>query len=437
MTIPADLSVADEPAWLLQQGSRVLVLDGYGFDLTYQQQCWQPGQGLVVFDDFARAYTCADVILNAAGSLSTVEYATLSGPGTQLCLGPAFALLRDSFWQAQGQAKRPPNTNRLFLSLGGADPQNHTLPLMQALAALFPTKRLDVLTGAAYQHQPDLTQAAATLPNVRLHHNLSSDKLADLLLRCGVFVCPPSGMAYECAAIGGLLFLVQTADNQQLVYDYLTSENLALPYTALENLSPDEWPDEAATLRQRQRAVFNLNATEHQFRQAFGELLETYDLEVRRAAAHNAVTYFAWANDPTVRATAVQPIAIDWITHAAWFERRLADPDSYLYLFEWAGCLVGQVRIQFTGTVGTISYSLDAAWRGKKLGFKMLRRAMAELRRERQGAWTLAGVIRTDNLASVRIFERLGFRQTNFEIIDGAGFAHFQLEVTAVPTFAG
>ena len=435
LPIPADLPLADEPAWLLQQGSQVLVLDGYGFDVAYQQRCWQSGRGLVVFDDFARSGTCADVVINAAGGLDAAHYAGLVGPGTRLCLGPGYALLRENFWQVQQRAQRPPNTDRLFLCLGGADPGHHTLPLMQELAARFPAKHLSVVTGAAYPHRAALAAAAAALPNVRLHHNLGASQLAELLRRCGVLVCPPSGLAYECGAVGGLLLLVQTADNQQLMYDYLTNAGLALPYAALAALPPAEWPAQAAALRQRQRVVFSEPVAWLRFFGLFRELLEIYALGLRRATAANALTYFGWANDPAVRATAVQPARIDWPTHRAWFERRLADPDSYLYLFSWQNQLTGQVRIQFEGNIGTISYSLDKAWRGKRLGRPVLRRALAELRRQRPGAWTLRGLIRTDNLASQRVFEGLGFVLLGHETHGAATFNRFELAAPALPAF--
>lgn len=437
LPIPADLPLADEPDWLNERLSPydVLVLDGYAFDLAYQLRCQRSGRGLVVFDDFARAYTSADVVLNAAGGIGSARYAGLAGPGARRCLGPDYLLLRAAFWAARRRALGPPNTDRIFLNLGGADLPNYTLPLMAELAARFPAKQLAVVTGAAYPHQPALQAAAAAWPNVRLHHDLSAPCLAELLRRCGLFVCPPSGMAHECAAIGGLLCLFQTADNQQLTFDYLTGAGLALPYAALAALPAAALPTLAADLRARQRQAVDPAGIERRFQEVFADLDQAYRLEVRRATARDATLYFSWANEPGVRATAEQPGPISWDEHAAWFARRLADPGSYLFVFAVKGRLVGQVRVEFAGADGTVSYSVDAEHRGQKLGLALLRRALAELRRARPGAWALHGIIRADNAASLRIFERLGFEQTSRETRGETEFAWFRLEVPAVPTF--
>ncbi len=438
LPIPADVALADEPAWLGQQLTAydLLVLDGYDFDLAYQLRWGQLGRGLVLFDDFARAYSPADVVLNAAGGLTAAHYAGRTAPGAQLALGPAYALLRPEFWQAQRRATKPPNTDRVFLNLGGADPHNHTLPLMRELAARFPTRHLSVVTGAAYAHRPALEAAARALPQVRLHHDLSARALAELLRRCGLYVCPPSGMASECAAVGGLLLVFLTAGNQQLVYNYLTQNQLALPYSALADLPVAELPALAAAMRARQRQVFSPDGIAARYGRVFEDLGRTYQLDVRRATAADATLYFSWANDPSVRATATRPEPIAWADHLAWFERRLADPHCYLLLFGLRGQLLGQVRVEFREEMGTISYSLDAAWRGQGLGTAVLRRALAELRRARPGRWTLDGLVRTSNAASARIFERLGFDAAGTETHGEADFTRFRQEVPAVPTFA-
>ena len=437
--IPPDLPLSDEPDWLAGRlrPQDILVLDGYDFDATYQQLCKQWARALVCFDDFAHegAAGWADVVLNAAGGVDAARYAGRA-PGAQLCLGPDFALLRPEFWRARARRRPPPDTSRIFLNMGGADPDNHTLRLLPALRARFPGREIAVVTGAAYPHRAALAAAAAGQPGVRRHHNLSAGAMAGLLSECGIYVCPPSGMAYECCVLGGLLLLHRTADNQQLLFNYLTGNGLALPYAALDELPDERLPALATAMRAAQHQVFDPESGAQRFGRVFEELANAYAPRVRRATAADAALYFSWANDPAVRANAIEAAPIAWAGHLAWFARRLADPDTYLYLFAEAGQFVGQVRVEFSGAEGLIDYSVAAEWRGRGRGLALLRRALTELRRERPGAWRLRAEVKTTNPASARVFERLDFARLQPVVRAGHWFAQFELRVPARPTFA-
>jgi hypothetical protein len=48
--------------------------------------------------------------------------------------------------------------------------------------------------------------------------------------KCSKAITSASTIAYEYAAVGGELYLVQTADNQQHVYSYFIKNQLALPW---------------------------------------------------------------------------------------------------------------------------------------------------------------------------------------------------------------
>jgi UDP-2,4-diacetamido-2,4,6-trideoxy-beta-L-altropyranose hydrolase len=431
-TIPNNLPLLAEPDWLIDRlyPHDILVLDGYSFTANYQLRYKQQGRALVCFDDFAVGPVWADIVLNAAGGITPARYPTIE-PGAQLCLGPGYALLRPAFWQARKQTLLPPNTDRVFLNMGGADPDNHTLRLLHELHQRFPHKHLSIVTGTAYPHQTKLSEATAGLPNVHLHHAITAAEMAELLQRCGIYVCPPSGMAYECCAIGGLLFLHQTADNQQLLRAYLLEAGLALPYEQLADLRPDNLPALAAAMRKTQQPVFAPEKITENFCRAFQDLEKMYQLQVRRAAFTDVTLYFSWANDPTVRANAIHSEPIAWPGHVAWFERRLADADTYLYLFAWEGQLIGQVRIEFTDNLGTIDYSVDATWRGKQLGRPMLRRALVELWRERAGTWKLRGEVSAGNHASARVFEALRFTSLPAVHHQGQLYEVFELAVNS------
>ena len=423
-----------EAGWLVRQrqGNELVVLDGYTFSFEYQQVISRQQYGLACLDDLITAPIWADLVLNQAGGVAATRYAV--APGAALCLGPAYALLRPPFQAAAGRQTIPSAwTGRIFLNMGGADPGNETLAVLRQLLAAFPGHEIAVVTGAAYPHQASLRPVAGQAAAVRLHHSLPAGVLSNLVKTCDLLVCPPSGMAYECCAIGGLVLLHRTAENQQAMYDFLTTNGLALPLVALTEQLARAAPDLAALAarqRQRQQQLFD-GQSDTRLLVAFTELENTARLTIRRATAADCRQYFAWANDAGVRRNAVQTDPIVWTSHEAWFGRRLADADAYLYVLASAGQLVGQVRVEFEGGVGTIDYSVAAEWRGRGLGLRLLRRALHRLRHERPGTWTLRGQVKSQNQASSRVFERLRFNRQQPVVVAGQPYEVFELGVNS------
>lgn len=427
--IPAGLPEAGWLAgWL--RPTDILVLDGYHFSPAYQRILAATGAALVCLDDLVTPPNWASVVLNQAGGVGPAAYGQV--PLARLCLGPAYALLRPAFWQrAQSQPTTSPP--RLFLNMGGADPTDQTLALLPRLRKQFPTHHLEVVTGAAYPHQASLQAAAHTYgPLVSLYQNLAASELAALLRTCQVFVCPPSGVAYECCAAGGAVLLHPTADNQRALFDFLVQGELALPLAEGLTLPESELAALAARQLPRQRALFDGLASQR-LQEVFAELAARQRYTVRRATAADAACYFDWANDPAVRRHAIHPEPISWPTHVAWFGRRLQDADAYLYIITTAaGEPVGQVRIEFDapGRPGLLDYSVAAAYRGQGLGKVLLERALQRLRHERPALAgnAVLGQVQAGNTASARVFERLRFMRQAAVTLHGKVYDVFRLD---------
>lgn len=421
-----------EAQWLADYllPSDIVVLDGYHFTSDYQQVIAARCPTLVCLDDLITPPTWAAVVLNQAGSVSPAAYTAV--PLAHLCIGPAYALLRPPFWQKPiaSQSANPP---RLFLNMGGADPGNQTLALLPRLQHQFSSYQIEVVTGAAYPHRVALAAYQQKQgPQVHLHHNLSAAELASLLRTCQVFVCPPSGVAYECCAVGGAVLLHLTADNQAAMCDFLVSEGLAVSLAEALALSEIELPALADEQRLRQRALFDGKAAER-LQKVFQDLAASQQYHLRRAEATDAALYFGWVNDPAVRQNAIHPDPIVWDTHVAWFERRLQDSNSYLYLlYTAAGEPVGQVRVEFEGVAapGIIDYSLAPAHRGQGLGQMLLWRALQRLRHERPilAGGAVVGQVKANNAASARVFERLRFMRQAAVTLQGETYEVFRLD---------
>ena len=405
---------AGEPAWLAQHVLRptdLLVLDGYGFEYSYQAAVRASVAKLVCLDDLHAFPFAADLVLNPAGGISAADY-DLRQPSARLLSGPSYAPLRAAFRPDSAATKvAPPSV--VLVCLGGADPTHQTQRVAAALLTLPVVEQVQVVVGSAYAGWESLSQWAAHEGNVALHRNLPPSDLAALMRRCGAAVCSPSTISYEyCAAGGGLLFLLPTAANQHDLHEFLRATGMALPYTSAPNvLTSPEALRIAEQLRTAQHRHFDGHAPAR-LRQAFKALcLPPAPFRLRPVTAADSAQLLAWTNEPTVRQASFNPQPVSAEFHERWLHARLADPYALLLLAEEAtgGAAVGLIRFSISHDEATLSYLLDPAYRGLgwaagllTLGTEHLAQAFPDLRR-------IIGHVQLRNEASLRAFERAGY----------------------------
>ena len=133
------------------------------------------------------------------------------------------------------------------------------------------------------------------------------------------------------------------------------------------------------------------------------------DLRIRRAEMRDMKAVFDLSNDPVVRASSIRREPIPWESHVAWFAKALADPCLKFFVAETAdGEFVGQVRFALVDGEWIVSVSVAAAYRGKELADEILRLSLAQAGLEKAAAF-----IYDTNRASLRAFEKAGFRNSH------------------------
>ena len=90
---------------------------------------------------------------------------------------------------------------------------------------------------------------------------------------------------------------------------------------------------------------------------------------------------------------------------------RLNDAHSLLWIAEDHGDAVGQVRVDSEGAIGTVSIAVAPDHRGRGLATEILRAMLVEMARTAT-VGELRATVHPENTASLRAFERVGFRTT-------------------------
>ena len=138
--------------------------------------------------------------------------------------------------------------------------------------------------------------------------------------------------------------------------------------------------------------------------------LKSIGLRLRKAREDDCRLLWEWTNDPAVRAVSFSSEPIPWETHVEWFRSRLNDPDCILYIATNSeGIPIGQVRYEIGGDEAIVSISIEKNSRGKSYGSTLLELSAHEVFGISRIA-TIHAYVKEKNEASIRVFEKAGYR---------------------------
>lgn len=196
-------------------GADWVVVDGYHFSGRYQRLLRETGFRLLALDDYGHAeHYEADLVLNQNLSANESLYRNRA-VHTRLLLGTRFVLLRREFIKWRGWRREIPEVaHKVLVTLGGSDPDNATLKVIQALQGLR-LKGLEVviLVGVANPHRGVLEVAVREAPSFRLFVN--STDMPELITWADVAVSAGGTTSWELSFLGLPAVLLILAENQE------------------------------------------------------------------------------------------------------------------------------------------------------------------------------------------------------------------------------
>jgi len=130
---------------------------------------------------------------------------------------------------------------------------------------------------------------------------------------------------------------------------------------------------------------------------------------LKRACKQDCDLIFNWANDVSVRKNSFNSNELNYDEHVVWFDNKLHSNNSIIFLFYYNNLPVGQVRIDIENKVGIISYSIDKDFIGCGLSIEMLRLLEVNVNKDVN---KLIGNVKFGNVASQKIFEKLGYAKS-------------------------
>jgi UDP-2,4-diacetamido-2,4,6-trideoxy-beta-L-altropyranose hydrolase len=398
-------------------GSNWLVVDGYIFDVNYQRALKAAELNVLLVDDEGKAgYYCADLVLNQNAYACERLYSHRE-TYTRLLLGLRFAMLRSEFrCRTNDRRVISPEGRRVLITMGGSDPANVTLQVIQALALLSEDVEVKVVIGECNPHGESLQSAVM---NHRGRMSLMKNgNMPELMAWADIAVSSSGTTTAELCALGLPSIVIDTAPNQTPVAKELDRIGAAL-YLSLEDLQRGERV--AHTIRDL-LASFERRSTISETARSLVDgigaqrvvsAIRGFDIRLRPAEEQDCKLIWDWANDPEVRAASFQPEFIPWEKHVEWYQA---------YLHDWPGSRmmiaidsdqkeIGVVRFRLENERAIVSISLDAAVRGKGYAADILMKAVGHLFSS-SSVFAVDAYVKLQNEVSKKLFESAGFRRS-------------------------
>jgi UDP-2,4-diacetamido-2,4,6-trideoxy-beta-L-altropyranose hydrolase len=396
-----------------------LIVDHYALGEIWEMQLRPHVRKIMVIDDLAdRKHDC-DILLDQNYFIDGISrYEGLLPPTCTKLLGTQFALLRPEFAEARKHLKpRIGKVQRIFVFFGGTDPDNVTGKALEAISVPeFSQMEVDVVIGSLNPHRTNIEHQVKTRPRTKLH--VQVDNMAELMSQADLAIGAGGATTWERLCLGLPSIVLTTAENQT-------------PST--KNLNQDgclKWLGNSKTIKVKglQKAIHDVVAQE-----AVNSLQSNKGMEIvpgegalkvskiltngiladswtiRQATTSDCDLYWHWVNDPEVRQSSVNSVSITREEHQKWFNDKLNDSSTTLYLVESSLGQIGQVRLDKSGQHYVISYSIGRQFRGLGLGEILLANAI-EVFRESRG-FSLIGEVKKENIASAKVFEKLEFQE--------------------------
>jgi UDP-2,4-diacetamido-2,4,6-trideoxy-beta-L-altropyranose hydrolase len=141
-------------------------------------------------------------------------------------------------------------------------------------------------------------------------------------------------------------------------------------------------------------------------------------LKLRKVGQEDCELLWAWANDPIVRAVSFSSEPIIWEDHLKWFNEKLNSSSCYHFIFfNDQDEPIGQIRFDIDEQLQSIvSVSIASNQRNRGYGKLILQTAINELLKH-ISVNNIQALIKPDNLASIKLFESVGFKQLNLSPI--------------------
>lgn len=225
--LPADDSGIDalqdaEQTAALSDAAHWLIVDHYELDRRWEQAMRPACDRLMVIDDLVdRPHDC-DVLLDQTYGRRADAYENLTPAGCNVLAGTEYALLRPEFAESRPAAlarrEASQGVAHILVSMGGFDPENRTLQILETMAGTACAGQLTVTVVSGAQvldSRAAMDSLAGSFSHLDIRQRVSN--MAELMAAADLAIGAGGTTSWERCCLGLPALVLVLADNQREV----------------------------------------------------------------------------------------------------------------------------------------------------------------------------------------------------------------------------
>ena len=131
---------------------------------------------------------------------------------------------------------------------------------------------------------------------------------------------------------------------------------------------------------------------------------------MRDATINDDMLTFNWLNNSYIRKYSFNKSKVSFSDHYQWFEEKIYSRDTEYYILEINNIPIGSIRFdEILTNNAKINYLIDPLYSGKGYGKHILEHGIIKLKKSCPDVKNVYGVVFEQNIASIKIFNKLGF----------------------------
>lgn len=299
----------------------LLVVDYYDLDESYEQHFRQYAKKIMVIDDLANRKHDCDILLDQTDGRDASDYQVLVPEHCKVLAGGDYILLRRAFLKLRPKAlekrRRTTEVKRILVSLGGSDPQNHTLKALEMIKESGFQGAIDIVLGFTAQHLQSVQDHIDKLPN-KCKIYIDPD-MPKLMYEADLAIGASGSSVWERCCLGLPQYIMQTAENQSTIFKKYASDKFETIYNnGLLDQKTVNLPNKVDGLG----FVRALNYIEEK-RDRLGRLIHH-----KRVHEEDIDLIFQWQQNTDLRNFSINKISPSPEQHEKWFHEKLKDTNS-------------------------------------------------------------------------------------------------------------
>lgn len=398
---------ADQKPWL--------VLDGYHFTPGYQKAIRNEEILLLVIDDMNHLpHYHADIILNQNIYAPDLNYHC--DEDTTLLMGTRYVLMRREFLKYRDfKRKISDRATNILLTLGGADPDNVTLKVIEALKLLNePDISVKIIIGPENPHQEKLRNAITSehFETELIYNPLNIPELmawADMAISAGGSTC------WELMFMALPSIILVLAENQADVAEYLMNKKAVVNMGHFAGHTEEQISHVCKSLIECSIARTSLSQKSIELINGIVPNLVIKSMNIKNLTLRDVTDLdreliWHWANDEETRKASYSQAYISWDEHVRWFDSVQRKKNYRFYIANNESKKpVGQIRFACYGKDAIVSFSVAPESRRRGYAKEILIAAAKKLF-SGTNVEQISAYIKLENILSLRVFEKAGFR---------------------------